>query len=91
MIRYLLISVLLLAYLLSNGQDISIPVGYKILDQKEGDLNKDSISEKVVVFDTNDSTEFGTVREIRIYKKAGNKWILLTSSKMRLAQVKQGE
>jgi hypothetical protein len=90
MIRYFFTSVLLLVYFLSNGQDISVPAGYQILDQKEGDLNRDGITEKVIVFDTNDSAESGTVREIQIYKKSGNKWELLASSKNAVGQSESG-
>lgn len=41
-----------------------------------GDLDNDSIPEKVVVYDTNKETEFGTQREIHIFKKTENSWTL---------------
>ena len=88
--KYSLTAVLLFIYLFSNGQGILVPAGYKILDQKEGDLNKDGIAEKVIVFNTNDSTEFGTVREIQIYKKSGNEWKILVSSKNAIGKSDDG-
>jgi hypothetical protein len=90
MVKYSLAAVLLLTYLLSNSQDIQVPAGYKILDQKEGDLNKDSVSEKVIVFDTNDSAESGTIREIQVYKKSVNNWELLAGSKNAIGQSDAG-
>jgi hypothetical protein len=90
MIKYFFVATLLHVYLSGSGQDIPIIAGYKILDQKEGDLNADGIAEKVIVFNTNDSTEFGTVREIQIYKKSGNKWILLAGSKNAVGKSEEG-
>ncbi len=62
MIIYPFTAIVLFICFLSNGQDIPVPAGYKILDEKVGDLDKDSIPEKVIVFDTNDSTDDGTIR-----------------------------
>lgn len=81
MTRYFFTGVLVFINMLSHCQTIPTPAGYTILDQKEGDLNKDGIADKVIVFNTSDSTDDGTVREIQVYKKSGNKWELLTSSK----------
>lgn len=76
--------------MLSTGQDIITPSGYRILDQKEGDLNNDGIEEKVIVFDTNDSTEVGTIRDIHVYKKSGGNWQLWTSSKNAIGKSEDG-
>lgn len=90
-IKSLLLTILFqLTFLLIYGQDILTPEGYVILDEKEGDLNKDGIPEKVIVFNTNDSTDVGTIREIQVYKKSGNKWELLTSSKNAIGKSKDG-
>ncbi len=90
MTRYFLTAVLLIVYLMSNGQDIPVHAGYTILAQEEGDLTKDSIAEKVIVFNTDDSTDFGTIREIDIYKKSDNKWSLLASSKNAIGRSEDG-
>ena len=90
MIRYFLTAVVGFFYLLCHGQDVAVPPGYKVLDEKVGDLNKDSVAEKVIVFDTNDSTETGTVREIYIYKKDGAKWKVLASSRNAIGKSEEG-
>ena len=90
MIKYFFTVVLLLTSFLSNGQVIPTPAGYIKLDEKEGDLNKDGTPEKVIVFNTNDSTDVGTVREIQVYKKSGNKWELLTGSKNLIGKSQDG-
>lgn len=90
-IKSLLLTILFqLTFLLIYGQDIPAPEGYVILEEKEGDLDKDGIPEKVVVFNTNDSTDVGTIREIQVYKKSGNKWELLTSSKNAIGKSEDG-
>jgi len=79
--RYFFTAVLIFINMLINGQTLPVPAGYTILEQKEGDLTKDGVAEKVIVFNTNDSTDDGTVREIQVYKNSGNKWEPLVSSK----------
>lgn len=81
MLKYFFSSAFSLICLITNSQTIPTPDGYNILDQKEGDLDKDGIAEKVIVFNTLDSTESGTTRDIRIYQKTGNNWHLFESSK----------
>jgi len=88
--KFFFFAFLLLFVLSSNGQDIPTPKGYETLDEKEGDLNKDGTPEKVIVFNTNDSTDVGTIREIQIYKKSGDKWELLTSSKNAVGKSEDG-
>jgi len=46
-----------------------------------GDLNDDGLNEKVVVYDTRDTTEFGIVREIQILKKENGIWTVWSKSK----------
>ena len=59
---------------------INTPKSFKILSETEGDLDKDGISEKVVVYDTEKDTDLGTERQIFIYKKKDNKWELWKKS-----------
>lgn len=40
--------------LISFGQETYIPNGYKIIEQKDGDLDNDGINEKVIVFETSE-------------------------------------
>ena len=56
------------------------PNSFKILDEIEGDLDKDGVSEKVIVYDTEKETDFGTERQIYIYKKNNDKWKLWKKS-----------
>lgn len=58
------------------SQEIKIPKGYKELKKVEGDLNKDGIKELVIAYDTGVEGDFGTEREVYVYKKSGNKWNL---------------
>lgn len=58
------------------SQNIKIPKGYKELKKVEGDLNKDGIKELVIAYDTGVEGDFGTEREVYVYKKSGNKWSL---------------
>lgn len=53
---------------------VQIPESFKILKEIEGDLDKDGVSEKVIVYDTEKETDFGTERQIFIFKKMNNKW-----------------
>ena len=54
------------------SQNIKIPKGYKELKKVEGDLNKDGIKELVIAYDTGVEGDFGTEREVYVYKKSGN-------------------
>lgn len=90
MIKHLLTAAIVFIYFNSYSQPVSMPTGYKILDEAEGDLNKDGAPEKVIVFDTNDSTESGTIRDIQIFKRSGSKWTLWVSSKNAVGKSQDG-
>ena len=57
-----------------------ISKSFKILDETEGDLDKDGVSEKVIVYDTEKETYLGTERKIFIYKKNNDTWELWKKS-----------
>ncbi|NHN25016.1 hypothetical protein FIA58_004925 [Flavobacterium jejuense] len=59
---------------LEKTEKIQIPKTFKILDETEGDLDKDGIPEKVIVYDTEKETDLGTERQIYIYKNNNGKW-----------------
>lgn len=63
-----------------NSQIIQTPQGFKILDEKKGDLDNDGIPEKVIVYDTEKETDMGTERQLYIYKKNNAKWELWRKS-----------
>ena len=81
MVKIFLISLILIIPFFTNGQNIEIPAAYEIIAETEGDLDKDGVAEKVVVYNTADTAEFGKVREIRIFKLSQKKWALWKSSK----------
>lgn len=60
----------------TNPEHIIIPKGYQVLAEKKGDLDKDGIPELVIVFNTPKEIDFGTERQIWIYKKVGMAWKL---------------
>ena len=58
-----------------NGQEIPIPDNYSIVDSTLGDLDKDSIKELVVAYNTEPENEIdGVTRELIIYKYKNNIW-----------------
>src|SRR5688500_16038747 len=72
--KTILIVGLFFLHVFVHEQERVIPKGYLLLEEKTGDLDKDGISEKVMVYNTTDSTEDGIGREIFILKKAGEQW-----------------
>jgi hypothetical protein len=59
---------------------IQIQKSFKVLDEIEGDLDKDGVFEKVIVYDTEKETDLGTERQIFIYKKTNDEWVLWKKS-----------
>ncbi len=59
---------------------IQTPKSFKIIDETEGDLDSDGVSEKVIVYETKKETDLGTERQIFIYKKTNDKWKLWKKS-----------
>lgn len=59
---------------------IKTPESFEILNEAEGDLDKDGVSEKVIVYDTKKLTDFGTERQIFIYKKNNYNWVIWKKS-----------
>lgn len=76
----------------SLSQDTLVPKRYQAIQEIFGDLNKDGISERVVVYDMNnkeDETE-GTDREIIIFKKQLETWVIWHRSKDAIGNSKDG-
>ncbi len=48
----------------------------EVLGEAIGDLDKDGIAEKVLVYNTSRSTDLGTEREIHVFKKEQKDWTL---------------
>lgn len=82
----------LFIYASSFGQENSIPKEYRSIKEIFGDLNKDSIDEKVVVYnvsDTEDDVE-GVDREVIIFKKEKGDWVIWHRSKTAVGNSKDG-
>lgn len=73
------------------GQEIPIPENYSIVDFVSGDLDKDSVAELVVAYNTGPENENdGVPRELIIYKLENNKWIEWKKSDQALYGSKDG-
>ncbi|WP_052158165.1 hypothetical protein [Lacinutrix jangbogonensis] len=76
--------------LVKKTELIRTPETFKILNEIEGDLDKDGVSEKIIVYDTEKETDFGTERQIYIYKKNNIKWELWKKSASAILTSEQG-
>lgn len=81
--------VLILFSTFSFGQKEFQPNGSTVIETVDGDLDGDQIPEKVIVYNTKDTTEYGNIREIQILKKVSGKWAILEKS--RNAILKSGD
>ncbi|MBB4805865.1 hypothetical protein HNP38_001137 [Chryseobacterium defluvii] len=66
------------------------PKGSEVIETVDGDLDGDKIPEKVIVYNTKDTTDMGNIREIQILKKANGKWTLLEKSRNAVLESKGG-
>lgn len=57
------------------------PKGSEIIQTVDGDLDGDGIPEKVMIYNTQDVTDSGNIREIQILKKVNGKWTILEKSR----------
>ena len=71
------------------AQEHVAPKGYVMLEET-GDLDKDGIPEKAIVYNTTDSSEDGIEREIFILKKVGEKWNVWKRSTHAILKSNQG-
>jgi hypothetical protein len=74
------------------AQDVEHPPKYTLLYEASGDLDKDKVPEKVVIFNTPDTNaeNGGIIREIIIYKQSGEQWIPWHRSREALLDSKSG-
>jgi hypothetical protein len=90
----LLISVLCgcLPCCIVNAQTIPAPPGYEMIQEAIGDLDKDGIPEKAVVYNTVDTSEEtgGIIRELILYKKDGTGWKTRQQSRNAVYDSKSG-
>lgn len=57
------------------------PAGSSVIETVDGDLDGDKIPEKVIIYNTKDTTDMGNIREIQILKKTGGAWTILEKSR----------
>ena len=62
----------------------------EIIQEITGDLDKDGISEKVIVFETNRRQELGTERDLEIYKMEDGQWKLWFQSSKAIMKSLEG-
>jgi len=74
----------------AQAQEIPVPKGWEVIDSGNGNLDEDDIKEKVVLYNTTDSTDFGKHRELRIFKKEKENWALWKSSRTALLKSDDG-
>jgi hypothetical protein len=86
--KYQLLALFIGIFLFSYSQ--ITPEGYTIMEEITGDLNKDSIPEKVIAYNTNHNTDFGTIREIHIFKKTNDNWVLWKKSENAIRKSEEG-
>lgn len=83
----ILISIILTGF----GQEIPVPENFSIVDTVTGDLDKDSIKELVVAYNTDVGNALaGVERELIIYKPEDNKWIVWKTSRQALYASRDG-
>ncbi len=66
------------------------PQGATVIETVDGDLDGDHIPEKVIVYNTKDTTDFGNFREIQILKRVNQKWTILEKSRNAILKSKDG-
>ena len=89
-LRLHLLFVAMLTFAYGFAQEIATPQNWTVLDEVQGDLDGDHIPEKVLIYNTADSTDFGKHREIRIFKKKDVTWVQLESSRTALLKSDDG-
>jgi len=75
---------------LTFGQKIFNEKGLDIIIEKSGDLDSDKIDERVIVYETKDSTEYGFIRRICVLKNIDGKWTDWKSSRNAILRSEEG-
>ncbi|GEN77635.1 hypothetical protein [Chryseobacterium hagamense] len=81
---------LILSGTFSFGQKEFQPKGSAVIETVDGDLDGDQIPEKVIIYNTKDTTEYGNIREIQILKKVNGKWTILEKSRNAILRSNDG-
>ena len=84
------IIVFLLIVLKGHGQDIFHPRDLDSMAAAAGDLDHDGIAERAIVYNSHDTTDDGTTRELRIFKLVNNKWTVWIKSRNAILKSEEG-
>tara|TARA_R110002126_G_scaffold290629_2_gene448057 strand:+ start:8164 stop:8820 length:657 start_codon:yes stop_codon:yes gene_type:complete len=85
-----ILKITLLLNLLTFSQEKLEKSEFEIIAEKTGDLDKDGIDEKVIVYETNEKTNFGNTREIQILKNKSGEWIEWRKSRNAVLKSEEG-
>ncbi|SMP29972.1 hypothetical protein [Chryseobacterium profundimaris] len=66
------------------------PQGATVIETVDGDLDGDHIPEKVIIYNTKDTADYGNIQEIQILKKANEKWRVLEKSRNAILKSSEG-
>ena len=75
-----LLFILALIPTLCRAQTSAIVFDSNVIEEKVGDLDGDGMAERVILYNTSDSTEDGRIRELQVLKKSGRDWIVWKKS-----------
>lgn len=73
----------------AQNTTIDFPENYTVLGEALGDLDKDDVQERVVIFDTGEADLFAK-RVLSIYKRIGNHWEEFYTSKNAVLSIGKG-
>lgn len=88
--RTLLFLLLMVCGVFCFAQEQLQPAGSTVIETVDGDLDGDKIPEKVIVYNTKDTTDMGNIREIQILKKVNGKWTILEKSRNAVMESRAG-
>jgi len=90
LMRTILFLLLMVCGVFCFAQEQLQPAGSKVIETVDGDLDGDKIPEKVIVYNTKDTTDMGNIREIQILKKVNGKWTILEKSRNAVMESRAG-
>src|SRR5687768_11149777 len=90
--RLVIFLALVFLFSISFGQENLIPKQYRPIKEIHGDLDKDGMDEKVIVYDMTDKEDEinGVDREIIVFRKDKTKWIVWHRSTNAIGNSKDG-
>ncbi|WP_312287105.1 hypothetical protein [Chryseobacterium gleum] len=88
--RTILFLLLMVCGVFCFAQEQLQPAGSTVIETVDGDLDGDKIPEKVIVYNTKDTTDMGNIREIQILKKVNAKWTILEKSRNAVMESRAG-